>query len=231
MACRDWLPRRINRMATPIIAPSILAADFSKLGDEVRAVANAEWIHVDIMDGHFVPNLSFGPDITKTVDKVTDQVLDVHLMIENPEKWVDNYIDAGADCVIFHVEATGEHVALAKHLREKGVRAGFSLKPGTPIEPYLDDLEHFDLVLVMSVEPGFGGQSFMPEMLEKVRTLRKIIDERGLKTLIEIDGGISEKTITQAAEAGCDAFVAGSAVYSKDDPAAAVDNLRRLATV
>lgn len=231
MACRDWLPRRINRMATPIIAPSILAADFSKLGDEVRAVANAEWIHVDIMDGHFVPNLSFGPDITKTVDKITDQVLDVHLMIENPEKWVDNYIDAGADCVIFHVEATDEHVALAKHLREKGVRAGFSLKPGTPIEPYLDDLEHFDLVLVMSVEPGFGGQSFMPEMLEKVRTLRKIIDERGLKTLIEIDGGISEKTITQAAEAGCDAFVAGSAVYSKDDPAAAVDNLRRLATV
>lgn len=218
-------------MATPIIAPSILAADFSKLGDEVRAVANAEWIHVDIMDGHFVPNLSFGPDITKTVDQITDQVLDVHLMIENPEKWVDSYIDAGADCVIFHVEATDEHVALAKYLREKGVRAGFSLKPGTPIEPYLDDLEHFDLVLVMSVEPGFGGQSFMPEMLEKVRTLRKIIDERGLKTLIEIDGGISEKTITQAAEAGCDAFVAGSAVYSKDDPAAAVDNLRRLATV
>lgn len=218
-------------MATPIIAPSILAADFSKLGDEVRAVANAEWIHVDIMDGHFVPNLSFGPDITKTVDQITDQVLDVHLMIENPEKWVDSYIDAGADCVIFHVEATDEHVALAKYLREKGVRSGFSLKPGTPIEPYLDDLEHFDLVLVMSVEPGFGGQSFMPEMLEKVRTLRKVIDERGLATLIEIDGGISEKTITQAAEAGCDAFVAGSAVYSKDDPAEAVDNLRRLATI
>ena len=217
-------------MATPIIAPSILAADFSRLGEEVRAVHNADWIHVDIMDGHFVPNLSFGPDITRTVDKVTDQHLDVHLMIENPEKWVDAYIDAGADCVIFHVEATEDHVALAKHLRDKGVKAGFSLKPGTPIEPYLADLENFDLVLVMSVEPGFGGQSFMPDQLAKVRTLRETIDSRGLDTLIEIDGGISEKTIEQAAEAGCDAYVAGSAVYGKDDPAAAVDELRRLAT-
>ena len=217
-------------MATPIIAPSILAADFSRLGEQVRAVHNADWIHVDIMDGHFVPNLSFGPDITRTVDKVTDQHLDVHLMIENPEKWVDAYIDAGADCVIFHVEATEDHVALAKHLRGKGDKAGFSLKPGTPIEPYLADLEHFDLVLVMSVEPGFGGQSFMPDMLAKVRTLREAIDSASLDTLIEIDGGISEKTIEQAAEAGCDAYVAGSAVYGKDDPAAAVDELRRLAT-
>ncbi|WIM69810.1 ribulose-phosphate 3-epimerase [Corynebacterium suedekumii] len=217
-------------MATPIIAPSILAADFSRLGEEVRAVHNADWIHVDIMDGHFVPNLSFGPDITRTVDKVTDQHLDVHLMIENPEKWVDAYIDAGADCVIFHVEATEDHVALAKHLRDKGVKAGFSLKPGTPIEPYLADLENFDLVLVMSVEPGFGGQSFMPDQLAKVRALREAIDANSLDTLIEIDGGISEKTIEQAAEAGCDAYVAGSAVYGKDDPAAAVDELRRLAT-
>jgi len=217
-------------MATPIIAPSILAADFSRLGEEVRAVHNADWIHVDIMDGHFVPNLSFGPDITRTVDKVTDQHLDVHLMIENPEKWVDAYIDAGADCVIFHVEATEDHVALAKHLRDKGVKAGFSLKPGTPIEPYLADLENFDLVLVMSVEPGFGGQSFMPDQLAKVRALREAIDANSLDTLIEIDGGISEKTIEQAAEAGCDAYVAGSAVYGKDDPAAAVAELRRLAT-
>lgn len=224
------MPRTLEVMATPIIAPSILSADFSRLGDEVRAVSNADWIHVDIMDGHFVPNLSFGPGVTATVDRITDQPLDVHLMIENPEKWVDQYIEAGADCVIFHVEATDDHVGLARHIRSKGVRAGFSLRPGTPIEPYLGDLRFFDLALVMSVEPGFGGQSFMPDQLEKVRDLREVIDEHRLKTLIEIDGGISEDTIAEAAEAGCDAYVAGSAVYGKDDPAAAVDTLRRLAT-
>lgn len=213
-----------------LIAPSILAADFSRLGEEILAVPDADWIHVDIMDGHFVPNLSFGPDITATANRVTDKELDVHLMIENPEKWVDQYIEAGADCIIFHVEATDEHVALAKHIRSKGVRAGFSLRPGTPIEDYLDDLEHFDEVLVMSVEPGFGGQSFMPDQLDKVRTLRRVIDERGLDIIIEIDGGISAKTIKQAAEAGVDAFVAGSAVYGADDPNKAIQELRALAS-
>ncbi|MCQ9342801.1 ribulose-phosphate 3-epimerase [Corynebacterium kozikiae] len=214
----------------PIIAPSILAADFSKLGTEVEAVSNADWIHVDIMDGHFVPNLSFGPDVTKAVHKSTSLPLDVHLMIEAPEKWVQHYIDAGAHCVIFHVEATDDPVALARTLRSAGVRAGFSVKPGTPIEPYLDMLEEFDEVLVMSVEPGFGGQSFMPDQLAKVRTLRTAIDERGLDVIIEIDGGISADTIAQAAEAGCDAFVAGSAVYGKPSPAQAVDELRKLAS-
>lgn len=213
----------------PIIAPSILAADFSCLGDCVAAVPSADWIHVDIMDGHFVPNLSFGPDVTKAVDRVTDKVLDVHLMIENPEKWVDAYIDAGADCVIFHVEATEDPVGLARSLRGKGVRAGFSLRPGTPIEPYLEHLAEFDLVLVMSVEPGFGGQSFMPEQLAKVRLLRETIDALGLNCLIEIDGGIAPGTIEQAAAAGCDAFVAGSAVFGKPDPDAAVQKLRVLA--
>lgn len=214
----------------PIIAPSILAADYARLGEEIAAVPDADWIHVDIMDGHFVPNLSFGYDVTRAVHRVTDKPLDVHLMIENPEKWVDHYIDAGAACVTFHVEATDKHVELAQHIRSKGVRAGFSLRPGTPIEDYLDDLEHFDEVIVMSVEPGFGGQSFMPDQLDKVRTLRRVIDERGLDIIIEIDGGISATTIEQAAEAGVDAFVAGSAVFGAGEPNAAVQELRALAS-
>jgi len=205
-----------SSFSAPIIAPSILAADFTRLGEEVKSVANAEWIHVDIMDGHFVPNLSFGPDITKAVDGITDQTLDVHLMIQEPAQWVDTYAKAGADCIIFHVEAVEDEaaaLALAAKIRELGVRAGFSIKPNTPIEPWLDKLSHFDLALVMSVEPGFGGQKFMPEMLDKVRKLRSAIDEQGLDTLIEIDGGISADTIAQSAEAGCDAFVAGSAIF------------------
>lgn len=220
--------------SAPIIAPSILAADFTRLGEEVKSVANAEWIHVDIMDGHFVPNLSFGPDITKAVDGITDQTLDVHLMIQEPAQWVDTYAKAGADCIIFHVEAVEDEaaaLALAAKIRELGVRAGFSIKPNTPIEPWLDKLSHFDLALVMSVEPGFGGQKFMPEMLDKVRKLRSAIDEQGLDTLIEIDGGISADTIAQSAEAGCDAFVAGSAIFKQADRAAEVENLRTLATV
>lgn len=211
------------------IAPSILAADYANLGADVRKVPNAELIHVDIMDGHFVPNLSFGPDVTKAVDGVTEQFLDMHLMIENPERWFETYVKAGGDRLVFHIEATEDHIAAAKQCRELGVQSGFAIKPGTPIEPYLDDLEHFDEVMVMSVEPGFGGQKFMPEVLGKVMTLRDAITEQGLDTIIGIDGGIGNATIAQAAEAGVDAFVAGSAVFGADNPAEAVDRLRELA--
>lgn len=220
-------------MSAPIISPSILAADFARLGQHISAVSNADWIHVDIMDGHFVPNLSFGPGIMSTVNALTDQHLDVHLMIEHPEQWAQTYIEAGADCVIFHVEAMdgkSSVVELAQDLRRQGVYAGISIKPGTPIEPWLDILENIDLVLIMSVEPGFGGQKFMPDMLGKVRVLRQAIDERGLDTLIEIDGGIDTDTIAQAAAAGVDAFVAGSAVFTHADPGKAVDELRSAAS-
>lgn len=216
-------------MAAPFIAPSILAADFSQLGAEIARVQDADWIHVDIMDGHFVPNLSFGPDITRTAHRCTDKPLDVHLMIENPERWVKEYIDAGAHTIIFHVEAAKDPIALARVIRQHGAHAGFSLRPGTAIDPYLDHLGEFDEVLIMSVEPGFGGQSFMPDQLDKVRALRRRIDEADLDVVIEIDGGISAATIEDAAAAGCDAFVAGSAVYGAEDPNAEIRRLRALA--
>ena len=211
------------------IAPSILAADYAALGDDVRKVSNADLIHVDIMDGHFVPNLSFGPDVTRAVDGVTDQFLDMHLMIEEPERWFDTYAKAGGNRLVFHVEATRDAVAAAKQCRELGVQSGIAVKPDTAIEPYLSDLEHFDEVLVMSVEPGFGGQKFMPEVLGKVMALRDAIAEQQLRTVIGIDGGVAEATIAQAAAAGVDAFVAGSAVFSAGSPAEAVDRLRALA--
>ena len=211
------------------IAPSILAADYAALGEDVRKVANADLIHVDIMDGHFVPNLSFGPDVTKAVNGVTEQFLDMHLMIEQPERWFETYAAAGGDRMVFHVEAVDDHVAAARLCKELGVQSGFAIKPGTPVEPYLDSLEHFDEVMVMSVEPGFGGQKFMPEVLTKVMTLRDAIAQQGLDTIIGIDGGISGETIAQAAAAGVDAFVAGSAVFGADNPAEAVERLRELA--
>ena len=212
------------------IAPSILAADYAALGADVEKVPTADVIHVDIMDGHFVPNLSFGPDVTKAVNRVTDQFLDIHMMIEEPERWFETYIDAGGDRLVFHIEATNDHINAAKKLHDLGVEAGFAIKPGTPIEPYLDDLEHFEEVMIMSVEPGFGGQKFMPEVLNKVVTLREHIANAGLSTIIGIDGGIGESTIKQAAEAGVESFVAGSAVFGAHDPAAAVEKLRALAT-
>lgn len=211
------------------IAPSILSADFAALGTDVRKVANADLIHVDVMDGHFVPNLTFGPAVTAAVNGVTQQFLDIHLMIDQPERWLPTYAKAGGDRLVFHVEATGDHMAAVRQAHELGVEAGIAIKPGTPIEPYLDGLDEIEEVLIMSVEPGFGGQAFMPEVLSKVRVVREAIESAGLKTLVGIDGGIAEATIARAAEAGVDSFVAGSAVFGSGDPAAAVDTLRRLA--
>lgn len=213
----------------PMIAPSILSADFARLADEAAAVAGSDWLHVDVMDAHFVPNLTLGLPVVKSLLDATDIPLDCHLMIEDPGRWAPSYAEAGAHNVTFHAEATDDPRAVAKDIRAAGGKAGLSVKPGTPIEPYLDILRDMDTLLVMSVEPGFGGQSFMPEVLEKARIVRRLVDSGELRLIIEIDGGINADTVEQAAEAGIDCFVAGSAVYSTDDPAAAVRSLRAAA--
>ncbi|MDO4910641.1 MAG: ribulose-phosphate 3-epimerase [Corynebacterium sp.] len=217
----------------PCILPSILAADFANLGADVARVQNAGALHIDIMDGHFVPNISFGPDVMAAVHKVTEKPLNVHLMIEKPAETVDRYIEAGAHTIIFHVEAVdvdkGEHIELAQYIASKGVEPAICVKPGTPIEPFFKDLPHFKEVLIMSVEPGFGGQAFMPEMLDKVRALRAEIDAKGLDCRIEIDGGIGLGNIADAAAAGVDSFVAGSSVFKAEDPSAMVDELYQAA--
>jgi ribulose-phosphate 3-epimerase len=215
----------------PLIAPSILSADFARLGEEIHAVAGtgdarADWVHVDVMDAHFVPNLTMGLPVVQSLLKVSDLPLDCHLMIDDPDRWAVGYAEAGAYNVTVHVEAAKDPVKLAKNLRAAGAKAGLSIKPGTPLEDHLDTLKHYDTLLVMSVEPGFGGQSFIPDVLEKVRTARRLVDTGHLKVLVEIDGGINADTIEQAADAGVDCFVAGSAVYGAGDPGKAVAALR-----
>ncbi|HPX38347.1 MAG TPA: ribulose-phosphate 3-epimerase [Mycobacterium sp.] len=213
----------------PMIAPSILSADFARLATEVAAVESADWLHVDVMDAHFVPNLTLGLPVVESLLKATDIPMDCHLMIENPDRWAPPYAEAGAHNVTFHAEATDNPVAVARDIRAAGAKAGLSIKPGTPLEPYLEILRDFDTLLVMSVEPGFGGQSFIPEVLSKVRTVRRLVDSGELTILVEIDGGINAATIEQAAEAGVDCFVAGSAVYGASDPGKALEALRRQA--
>jgi len=209
-----------------MIAPSILSADFARLADELAAVPTSDWIHVDVMDNHFVPNLTLGLPVVKSLLKVTDIPIDCHLMIEDPDRWAIGYAEAGAYNVTVHVEAANDPIALARNLRAAGSKAGLSIKPGTPLEPYVDVLKHYDTLLVMSVEPGFGGQSFMADVLDKVRQARHLVDTGHLKLIVEIDGGINADTIEQAAEAGVDCFVAGSAVYDAADPGKAVEALR-----
>jgi ribulose-phosphate 3-epimerase len=216
-------------MPKPLIAPSILAADFARLADEAAAVTGADWLHIDVMDGHFVPNLTIGLPVVESLIKVSDIPMDCHLMIDNPDRWAHRYAEAGAYNVTFHAEATDDPVGVAHDIRAAGAKAGLSVKPATPLEPYLEILRGFDTLLIMSVEPGFGGQTFIPEVLTKVRIVRRLVDAGELTILVEIDGGINGGTVEQAAEAGVDCFVAGSAVYSADDPAAAVEALRRRA--
>ncbi len=209
------------------ISPSILSADFAQLGSEVEAVADvADWVHVDVMDNHFVPNLTLGLPVVESLRKASRLPLDCHLMIADPDRWAPAYAEAGASSVTFHVEAAHAPVRLARALRSAGARAGMALKPATPVEPYADLLPELDMLLLMTVEPGFGGQGFLDVVLPKIRRAREILDTRESSVWLQVDGGISAATIERAAEAGADVFVAGSAVFGADDPAAVVTALR-----
>jgi ribulose-phosphate 3-epimerase len=211
------------------ISPSILSADFANFESELQRIAAADLIHVDVMDNHFVPNLTFGLPMVQRLQQVTPKPLDVHLMLEDPDRWAPGYAEAGAYSVTFHAEATGDAVGLARRLRDIGSRAGLALKPGTEVTDYLEIAAEFDQILVMTVEPGFGGQSFMADMMPKLVALREVVNRTGLDIWLQVDGGITEETIVVAAEAGADTFVAGSSVFGAHNPTAAIATLRAAA--
>ena len=217
---------------TPAIHPSILNADISRLADEIARISGpggADGVHVDVMDNHFVPNLSWGLPVAEAVLGCTDLPIDAHLMIEDADRWAPAYAEAGCATVTAHAEATMAPVRLAAELHRLGARAGIALRPATPLEAVADVLSDFEMLLIMTVEPGFGGQSFIERMLPKIQRARRLVGERGLELIIQIDGGVSAATIERAAEAGADVFVAGSAVYRADDALAAIGELRSLA--
>ena len=213
-----------------LIAPSILSADFSKLGDEIRSVekAGADWIHVDVMDGHFVPNITIGPLIVEAASRVTSRPLDVHLMIEQPDRYIEDFAKAGANLISVQVETCIHLNRTVQMIKALDLRAGAVLNPSTPLSALEWVLEDVDFIMIMSVNPGFGGQKFIPNSIDKIRSLRKMIHDRGLSTLIEIDGGVNEKTIKDVSDAGADVFVAGSAIFKSPDYQKTIATFRKL---
>lgn len=217
-------------MSKHLIAPSILSANFSNLQKDISMVetAGADWLHIDVMDGHFVPNITIGPLVVKAIRPLSKLFFDVHLMISEPERYWENFVKSGADLIVFHEEVVCDKMQLIKDIKAKNVKVGISIKPKTPVEKILEYLPLLDVVLVMTVEPGFGGQSFMEDMLPKISSLRKIIDDNKYNCLIEVDGGINVKTAKQCLEYGADALVSGNSIFAAEDPAVALKDLKNI---
>lgn len=211
------------------ISPSILNCDIANLAAEIKKIKNADYAHVDVMDNHFVPNLSWGLPVVEAVIRQNILPVDAHLMIEDADRWAPTYAEAGCASVTFHAEAAAAPIRLAREIHRQGAKVGMALRPGTDITPYIDILPEIDMLLVMTVEPGFGGQSFLESMMAKVRRTREAISAANLQVSVQVDGGITRETISVAAEAGADVFVAGSAVYKAEDAYAEVEELRRIA--